>query len=187
MVAAKDAEKKADRYESVKKEGGEEYTYFKKENYIDLAFANAKSITTLASFVANFCGLSLGVPLPDVDGILEDVRGLTKDYTLAEVYSGLTDPLGNNVQNMYVNDILKGKGLNTFGPVYSRQHEEIEAAMKNGPCAKDILMLIPEILRYTDNVKGHKEEVASALWYYYGWRLQYDYQVLLSDIYNDRV
>lgn len=59
--------------------------------------------------------------------------------------------------------------------------------MKEGPGAKDISLIINDTLDRVSAVQGDKKKVQFALWYYYGWRLQYDYECFIQDIYNDLI
>lgn len=192
MTSTMDASKKADTYK-VAKEAGVEYTYYQEEAYLELVAANAKSVAELMKFTGLFCNMSLDAPTPDVDGLLEKLKKQSREMRLMDIYRDLYLPFGNKTHNaaeLNVNDILANQGIKgQFEDPKNFESngtdERILAAMKRGPTAKDIQKVIPYIVDRTN--EGDKAKMAAALWYYYGWRLQYDYECFIQDILNDRI
>ena len=184
LTAAVDAGEKATKYEKTNSMGVE-YTYFERNDYIDLAIANANVIAKLANFIGNVNPInpSVNALSPDADGLLKDVEWIAEEWDLGQVYRILVYPINGDVTISYI--LLDYSIDEEFVEINSYDKETIEKAMSAGPCAKDIGRVISDIINQTENIEGSKEKVASALWYYYGWRLQYEYNMFLEWIYAD--
>ncbi len=181
VSATLDVSAKAKKYEKTK-EMGVEYIFFAKEDYVDLALASANAIAKLANVIGciNPFSSSVGALTPDVNKLLKDVEELAEDYTLRENYLTLTSPISGFV---YINDMLPKD--EQFSEINKYDKTTIKNAMKAGPCAKEIERVILDVIRQTENIGNSKEKVPSALWYYYGWRLEYEYEMFLEWIYAD--
>lgn len=181
--------------------------YFKSKHYGKLMIANANAAAKLAKFLGDLCDWSMAVPLPDEDALLEKVGELYENVQLAQVYFVLLNPINRDKTINYYLDYYLGKDKQ-FKSVFSYDSDSIINAMKAGPWAKDILVLLtdPEIdiISKVENIHGSaeqdvwtdaagvkvkvqnsKEMVESALWYYYGWRLEYEYNMFFEWIVAD--
>lgn len=169
----------------------EEYqnVYNRHQAYLEFAVASADIVVKLANFIGNLSNVSGVFPdistitfMPDTDDILEDVKQLGQTSTLREIYNILSLPVSDDKT---ISDMLTVNGY--FDPTNSNTKEAIEEKMKAGPSAMDIATEIPNIISQIKGNKEWKTTVETALWYYYGWRLEYEYPFFLNRIYNDEL
>ena len=192
VTASLNASQKAKNYIS-NKEKGIENIYYTKKAYRELAIANVESLAALASFVGNFGSYSLGAPQAELDDLTKELDKLAEKQELLQIYYDLYNPYGNttdDVSELTINDALANRGIKEqfMNPkLFSEDMitESIYAAMKWGPSSTDFAKLIPDILSKT--IPARKAAVATAMWYYYGFRVQYEYECFIQDILNDRI
>lgn len=167
------------------KDKGIEYAYYQEEAFLDLAEANAQTLAALANFICNFCTYSLNAPKPNADALIKESIELGKQARLEDIYRILVYPVSTKT---CVNDALAARGVEgRFAECNYYTEENIIAAMKAGPSAKDFSLIIKDTLDRVSNADGDKDIVQFAMWYYYGWRLQYDYECFIQDILNDKI
>lgn len=184
VTAAVNANLKAEKLELTKNQG-KQYTYFAHEDLINLAVANTRTIAALATFLGNFCNISINAPSVDVNQLTTAFADIAKTNKLAEIYRILSLPISTNPSQLNVNEMLPTGVSGSFAEINIYSQENIYNAMKGGPTAAEFVNHIPSILENISNVHGDKAKVEFALWYYYGWRMQYDYARFIEGILNN--
>lgn len=184
VTAAVNANLKAEKLELTKNQG-KQYTYFAHEDLINLAVANTRTIAALATFLGNFCNISINAPSVDVNQLTTAFADIAKTNKLAEIYRILSLPISTNPSQLNVNEMLPTGVSGSFAEINIYSQENIYNAMKGGPTAAEFVNHIPSILENISDVHGDKAKVEFALWYYYGWRMQYDYARFIEGILNN--
>lgn len=208
VATAGNARNIAQEYRKIKEIEGKEYIYYQNKKYVDLVIANADTATKLVIFLGDVCNFDTVVPTPAAEDILAEVKKQAEIDQMKYVYQILVYPINGYLS---INDFLGALGCKEkFKEINYYDSVTITDAMKAGPWAKDIFTLItdPEIniLSKVENIHGaaeqdiwnnapgvnvntrsSKEMVETALWYYYGWRMEYEYNTFLEWIYDNEV
>jgi hypothetical protein len=183
-------------YQTEKGKGAPNY-YSARNAYIDYALSSANMLATYANYLSGQYNFSVGVPSADIDAILKMVKELANKRDLQDYYRHLVaeESIINRKPEM-VNDILRELNIPVFAAVDNNEYDsenKICAAMKKGPTAKEIAEAIPFILQKAEKnsnstayyEKSTSQKIAESLWYYYGWRLEYEYSMFIEWIYKD--